>query len=107
MIIDAECPGYLEVLDQSIEGYMTYVFSTWDNRNKKLADFECEDSCPSPAASCEDASVAFKDIKFFSYGSNWNPEPKYDENEEEEEDEPELVIGEPTNYLADCGDGCT
>jgi len=33
MVIDAECPGYLEAFDGDIEGKMTYVFATWDNRD--------------------------------------------------------------------------
>lgn len=77
---------------------MTYVFAAWDNRDGVAADFECEGSCPQPASSCDNASAAFKDIKFFQGGSNWDPE---EEEEEEEEIEPpqfEPLIAEVDDY---------
>ena len=101
MVIDAECPGYLEAFDSDIEGKMTYVFATWDNRDGEAADFECEGSCPEPASSCDNAAAAFKDIKFYQWGSNWDPTEDEEEEEEEEEIEPpqfESLIGEIDDY---------
>jgi len=100
MVIDAECPGYLEAFDSDIEGKMTYVFATWDNRAGEAADFECEGSCPQPASSCDDASAAFKDIKFFQWGSNWDPEEDEEEEEEEEIEPPQFepLIAEVDDY---------
>lgn len=66
---------------------MGYVFSTWDNREGDGADFECEGACPEPASSCDNAVNAIRDIKFYQWGYNWDPEDE--ESEEESEDESE------------------
>lgn len=89
MIMEADCEGYLDVFDSDIQGKMSFVFSTWDNTQVQGADFECQDSCPQPANNCDNAQVAFKDIKFDFKGSNENPTDDDDEDEESEEEESE------------------
>lgn len=64
MMMEADCSDYLDAFDGDIEGNMTFVFATWDNRDYEAADFECEGSCPAPALTCADASVAFSRVKF-------------------------------------------
>lgn len=89
MVMEADCEGYLDVFDRDIQGKMTYVFATWDNTDGQGADFECQDSCPTPANSCANAQAAFKDVKFEFKGSNEDPTDEDDEEESEEDEESE------------------
>lgn len=83
IVMEADCTDYLNEFDADIEGNMTFVFATWDNREYEFADFECEGLCPEPASTCDDASVAFSNVKFTQDGSNWDPVE--DESDDEEE----------------------
>ena len=84
---------------------MSYVFSAWDNRDGSGADFECDDACPEPAASCDGALSAISDIKFYQWGYNWDPtdeddqsDDDSDEDEESEEESEESEDEEPVDF---------
>ena len=87
IVMEADCTDYLNEFDADIEGNMTFVFATWDNREYEFADFECDGLCPQPASTCDDASVAFSNVKFTQDGSNWDPVEDESDDEDEEEDE--------------------
>ena len=61
---------------------MTFVFAAWDNTQVQNADFECQDACPQPAASCDSAKVSFKDVSFKYTGSSWDPQDDGDDNDD-------------------------
>jgi hypothetical protein len=48
MILEADCRNYINQLNNDIEGGMGIVFSSWDNRSGKHADFEVGRWCPEP-----------------------------------------------------------
>jgi len=94
-MMDAECLENIQVFDRLIEGEMAFVFSAWDNRDGETVNFEYPDSCPTPAASCDSAEVAFSNVSFKYQGSNWDPKDEEDSEEEE--------IIEPADFEAFIG----
>jgi len=67
VILETECPGYIEPLSDGIEGNMGIIFSNWNN-NKGIEDFEL-DSGQSPVDSCANASSTISNFHIYTYGS--------------------------------------
>ena len=72
-MMEADCgDDYLNALSNPLEGQMSLVFSSWDNR-ADLVDFEM---CSAVANNCDDARTVISDFQVYSYFSAEDrPEP--------------------------------
>jgi len=71
--MQSDCQDYIKELSDNIEGGMAFIISSWDNRDGRAADFECDGMCPEPAASCDNSVTSISNIVVKQYGSNEDP----------------------------------
>lgn len=84
-----DCGEYLGELSETIEGGMSLVFSSWDNRDGRGADFE-NGQCTEPQPNCDQAFSTFDNVQIHSYGYNEaQPTPPSPDPEPEPQPEPE------------------
>jgi len=87
MMLQSYCPDFLEPMASLFDGAEAWVFSSWDNRSGKGADFETYRTCPKPASSCEGAMLSIADVKVNQWGSTADvTEPKEWKDAHPEED---------------------
>jgi len=61
IVMEANCGDYFGDLSNVIEGGMSLVFSSWDNRDGMGADFE-NDQCTEPRPDCDYAYSTFSNL---------------------------------------------
>jgi hypothetical protein len=84
MTLEKDCQGYLEAISDTIEGNMGFGFSNWDNRDGSMADFECAETCPTAASSCDSSVSVVSDFRVETWGYT---EDKPDNNDDDDGDD--------------------
>ena len=86
MTLEKDCQGYLEAISDAIEGKMGFGFSNWDNRDGSMANFECAETCPSPASSCDSSISMISDFRVETWGYTEDKPDNNDDNDNDDDD---------------------
>lgn len=98
LTMEADCGSYLDALNIPIEGNMGFSLSSWDNTDM-AEDVDCDNLCPTPAATCDNAMNIVSNFSVNTWGSTENPDTDPNPPEPEPpapEPEPEPPAPEPT-----------
>ena len=88
IVMEASCAEYLQDINVDIEGGMGFIISSWDNTDGGYDVGECPEMCPTPAASCADATNQISDFKVFQWGYTEDPEDNTPPNPTPDPDPP-------------------